>query len=263
MVNKHFIIMKNEEVVPGHRLMGIHAPEIAAQAVPGQFLHVRCRDGQDSMLRRPLSIHFVDKDKGFVYILYRIQGKGTTLLSGMNPGDSLDVIGPLGHGYTLPEAEERVAVVGGGIGTAPLFFLLEEIRKRTMGELDKVSVYFGVTTLSMLPGIDRVKAMGYPLHIATDDGTGDFKGTVIDLLMGSVGVSGVDRIYACGPMPMIKSLAGAVGPQVNAEVSVEALMGCGVGACLSCACSVKSGEGTRYAHACTDGPVFDLRELVL
>lgn len=177
----------------------------------------------------------------------------------------MDVLGPLGRGYTLPSAGETAAVIGGGIGAAPLFFLLGEIKRLSGGKTGGVSVFLGAAGRDLLPGAGLLREMGFSPEIATDDGSLGFKGTVVDLFREASGGRAFDRIYSCGPPPMIRELAGAVGPGPVVEVSLEERMGCGVGACLSCACRVKEGggKGFRYAHACTDGPVFNLRELVL
>ncbi|MFZ5633138.1 MAG: dihydroorotate dehydrogenase electron transfer subunit [Bacillota bacterium] len=264
MYNKKYLIIKQEELAPGHRLMCLDAPEIAYLAAPGQFLHVLCADGQDPLLRRPLSVHFADRERGRVYILYRVAGRGTAFLARRTAGDFADVMGPLGRGYTLPGCGERVAVVGGGIGAAPLFFLLGEIKKIYGGNTGGVSVFLGAATADALPWARWVRDMGFPLQIATGDGSAGFAGTVIDLLR-ERGDRQFDRVYACGPLPMVKELAAAVGPGPEVEVSIEERMGCGVGACLSCVCKVRAGEedAFRYAHVCKDGPVFNLRELVL
>jgi len=261
--NKKITVVRNEEVAPGCRLLCLEAPEIAAGAAPGQFMHLLCAGGQDPILRRPLSIHYADRESGQVYILYRVAGKGTALLARRGPGELLEVMGPLGRGYTLPAPGERVAVLGGGIGVAPLLFLIREIKRLYRGETGGVSVFLGAPAGASLLGAGQVLELGLDLHLATDDGSVGFKGNVVDLFRHSSGT--FDRVYACGPLPMLRALAGALSPGSRAEVSVEERMGCGVGACLSCACKVRSGPGAewRYAHVCTDGPVFDLRELVL
>ncbi len=262
--NKKYPVVKHEETAPGQRLLCLDAPEIALGSAPGQFLHVRCSEGRDPLLRRPISIHFAEREGGRVCILYRVAGRGTSLLARVAPGDHVDVLGPLGRGYTLPSAGERVAVVGGGIGAAPLFFLLAEMRKYYGRYLDRVSVFLGAHTLEALPGAALIREMGYHLDIATDDGSGGFKGTVADLFREASGNRTFDRVYACGPPPMLRVLAAAVGPGPAVEVSVEERMGCGVGACLSCACRVRSAGGAvEYAHVCRDGPVFNLKDLVL
>ncbi|MFZ5644451.1 MAG: dihydroorotate dehydrogenase electron transfer subunit [Bacillota bacterium] len=261
MVNNKYKIIKQEEVIPGHRLTCIEAPEIANIAVPGQFLHIRCGESHDPLLRRPISVHFVNREK--VYLLYRIAGKGTDLLARMRPGELLDVIGPLGKGYTLPEKGESVAVLGGGIGIAPLFFLLSQIKKIYGTGLENLNVYFGAATADALPCVDQIMTMGFNVKIATDDGSGGFKGNVLEMAEEELKSNKPARIYSCGPLPMLKGLLALTGDRKGIEVSVEELMGCGLGACLSCICKVKGAEDEyKYAHVCRDGPVFDLRELV-
>lgn len=260
-----FRILKNEETIPGHRLMIVDAPGISAAAAPGQFLHLRCSDSTDPLLRRPVSIHRVERDKGLTHMLYRVAGRGTTLLAGKMPGEYLDVMGPLGKGFTLPLPGERVAVVGGGIGAAPLFFLVEELIKECPPN-NKVAFLLGAASASQLPPAGVLHSPGLEVHTATDDGSAGYHGTVTALLESRInsGPEGFDRIYACGPAPMLRSLvrmAGSLG--IPGQVSLEERMGCGVGACLSCACKIKdrSADGFLYKHACTDGPVFDMREV--
>lgn len=250
------------EVIPGHRVMGLEAPELAMAAVPGQFLHVRCSDSLDPLLRRPISVYSADRERGTVYILYRIAGKGTELLSRVRKGELVDVMGPLGSGYTLPKKGEGVAVLGGGVGIAPLCFLLAEIKKLYGPE--KVSVFLGAANYTAIPAVDQVRDMGFAVNIATDDGSGGFKGNVVQLADEVLGGSYPERVYACGPLPMLKGLARRLGDHPAAEVSMEEHMACGVGACLSCICRLRAdGEEPRYAHVCKDGPVFRLKELEL
>ncbi|MFZ5596140.1 MAG: dihydroorotate dehydrogenase electron transfer subunit [Bacillota bacterium] len=262
MFVKKYAIVEHGEVMPGHRLLCLDAPGPASASSPGQFLHVRCSDALDPLLRRPFSIHYADREKGRVYILYKIAGRGTALMAEKRPGDFLDVMGPLGKGYTLPGRGERVAVVGGGMGAAPLFFLLREIRNLYGDETGKVSVFLGAATGELVPGRGMVEAMGFSLEKATDDGSDGFKGSVVDLFAIAQEKEIFDRVYACGPAAMLKKLSSVVRPETRAEVSLEERMGCGVGACLSCACEVKKASGkTVNAHICTDGPVFDIKEL--
>ena len=262
MFSKKLRVVKNEEVIPGHRVMVLEAPELAMAAAPGQFLHVRCSDSLDPLLRRPISVFFADRERGTVYMLYRIAGKGTELLSRVKKGELVDVMGPLGRGYTLPQKGEGAVVLGGGIGIAPLYFLLAEIGK--LHGRDSVSVFLGAATYAAIPVLNQVRDMGFAVHTATDDGSGGFKGNVVQLAEEVLGGRYPDRVYACGPLPMLKSLAQRLGDHPAAEVSMEEHMACGVGACLSCICRVRAeGEEPGYAHVCKDGPVFKLKELVL
>jgi dihydroorotate dehydrogenase electron transfer subunit len=259
-----FRIIKQEEVAPGHCLMSLDAPEIASRAAPGQFLHLRCADTQDPLLRRPISIHYADRERGLVYILYRVAGRGTALLARRAPGDCLDVMGPLGKGFSLPSGKEKTAVIGGGMGVAPLFFLLKEIEVIYRHDSGRAAVFIGAATSGALLGVKEFGNTGFPVYIATDDGSAGFNGNVVDLFRRTAGGNGFDRVYACGPLPMLISLAAGIRPGQIAEVSVEERMGCGVGACLSCACRVRGrgGEDFRYAHVCRDGPVFNLNDLM-
>lgn len=264
MYNNKYTIEKNQEIITGHYLMGFKSREIADNAVPGQFLHVKCSEGLDPILRRPLSIHFVEADKGLVYILYRVSGRGTSLLSKMKPGEQIDVLGPLGKGYTLPQKGESIAVLGGGIGAAPLFFLLSEIKKEYDSKLESVSVLLGAANGDMILGADKLAAMGFSVHIATDDGSRGFKGTVVDLYLQVASDNKPQRVYACGPKIMLKGLAAVVEPSIRTEISIEEYMGCGLGVCLSCVCKIRGPKGEPVnAHVCTDGPVFDLKRVII
>lgn len=277
LLHQQFTITKNQEILPGHRLMAVLAPELVDLARPGQFLHIRCSASVDPLLRRPVSIHAVSREKGLLYLLYRVVGKGTALLARRLPGEELDIIGPLGNGFTLPQPGEQVAVVGGGIGTAPLFFLAQEIIQRRErnpagpavgaenygGEIP-VQFFLGAATKDLLPAVEQITALGVPAHTATDDGSAGFHGTVAALLEMRLEYDKFHRIYACGPTPMLRALAGIIVPRgIPAQVSLEERMGCGVGACLSCACKIKvsGADGFEYKHACTDGPVFNLGEV--
>ncbi len=263
MYNNTYKVEKNQELVSGHFLLGIKAPEIVSTAKPGQFLHIKCNDLMEPILRRPLSIHCMDRAENIVYVFYRVVGRGTSLLAKIKPGESLDVLGPLGRGFTLPCKGERVAVLGGGMGTAPLVFLLEEIREIYQEEINKVSVFLGAVHKDYLVAENKIIDMGFAVYSATDDGSGSIKGTVLDLYQQRI-KSSPHRIYACGPQPMLKGLSYIADPGVDVEISVEEYMGCGLGACLSCACEMTDSTGKAVsAHVCVDGPVFNLKEIIL
>jgi dihydroorotate dehydrogenase electron transfer subunit len=274
---KKFSIVQNDETAPGYRLMCLQAPEIAMDAKPGQFLHVRCAESTDPLLRRPISIHSVQRDTGLIFMFYRIAGRGTSLLAAMQKGQEIDVLGPLGRGFELPGPGERVAVVGGGIGAAPLFFLAEEIiagHEHSAGAAGgdafplQVNYYLGAATAGMLPPTAVLADSGILVHLATDDGSVGFHGTVAGLLKQHLDSQGdrsqFHRIYACGPEPMLRVINDMASSRgIAGQVSLEERMGCGVGACLSCACKIKniSGSGFTYKHACSDGPVFNIGEV--
>ncbi|RJQ27737.1 MAG: dihydroorotate dehydrogenase electron transfer subunit [Peptococcaceae bacterium] len=236
--------------------MLLQAPEAAGRAGPGQFVHVRCGFSADPLLRRPLSVHDVDRGEGTLTLLYRVAGRGTALLAGLEPGAGISLMGPLGRGFSLPEADLRVALVAGGIGVAPLYFLLKELVSRNFF----VHVLVGAQTAEDLLLEDDFQSFGGRASFATDDGSRGYKGRVTGLLEPLLASGDIDLVYACGPPAMLKRVAGLLtGAGVPGEVSLERHMGCGVGACLSCVCKVRSGA---YRRVCADGPVFPVEEVV-
>lgn len=243
--------------------MELHAPDVAAQARPGQFLHVSVhRMGEppryDPLLRRPFSVHGADAVRGTVVLLYRVAGRGTALLAQRKEGDLLDVLGPLGRGFSLPPGGSRVALVAGGMGLAPLYFLAGELLRSG----SEVHFLMGARRLEELHLIGDLLALAkrepaFKPFFATDDGSYGFSGPVTGLLETFLAREGVDRAYACGPKPMLREVVKLLARfGVPGEVSLEEHMGCGVGACLSCACRVREAGGFSYRRVCADGPVF-------
>lgn len=249
-------VMKQEEIMPGFYRMTFSAGEVAKLAKPGQFLHVRCDNVLDPLLRRPVSIHAVDREKGEVFLFYRVVGKGTALLAEKEKGDKLNLLGPLGNGFTVPEGGAGIAVVAGGIGIAPLYFFLQELS----GLKIYANVFLGASTKEQLFFAGEIKALGHCVQTATDDGTAGYHGNVVDLF----GQSPAERVYACGPAGMLKKLCRIIkNLNIYGEVSLEERMGCGVGACLSCVCKTAGGgENYRCRRVCVDGPVFPAGEVV-
>lgn len=246
--------------------MTLEAPEIASSAIPGQFMQVRCSDGADPLLRRPLGVHRV-KDKR-IEILYEVVGKGTGILSRRKSGESLDVLGPLGSGFSLPQVADdgrRTAIlIAGGIGVAPLVFLAEELARKKI----KIMVLIGAKTKEMILCEKDFRETGAEVHIATDDGSLGCKGFVSELLKRQLSIikGRLSAAYACGPNPMFKCIAGMCEKhKIKCEVLLEERMACGIGACLGCAVKVKkpgSKQGFIYKLACKDGPVFNASEIV-
>lgn len=219
-------------------------PEIA----PGQFAQVRVDGSPSTYLRRPISIHDVDSDKNEIVLLVQMVGEGTRHLGTTNVGESINIVLPLGNGYTLPEKEERVLLVGGGIGIAPLYCL---------GKCMNVKPAFllGGKKASDLVRLEAYRALG-DTFVTTEDGSLGEKGMVT---MHSVWKEReFDKIYVCGPKRMMMAVADiAKANDVWCEVSLEHLMACGLGACLCCV------EDTVDGHLCVckEGPVFNIRRL--
>jgi len=237
-----------EKLAEGLWLFSLEAPLLARSARPGQFVHVRVGSTADPLLRRPFSIHRVDREKGLVRLLVREKGRGTRLLTGET---HLDLLGPLGHGFTLPDRECSVAVVSGGMGAAPLVFLLDELTGCD------VRVFAGAQTRSFLAALPSLAA-AFSCYPATDDGSLGYHGPVTDLFRAAAENRRPDLTYACGPEGMLRALAGILRDlDLPGQFSLEAHLACGVGACQGCAVRTKDG----YRLVCSDGPVFAAGEV--
>lgn len=243
-------VASNRVVARGTYLMWLDAPAIAATAAPGQFAMLRCGEGLERVLRRPLSIH--DVHGQLVAFLYRVMGPGTEWLS-RRERDVIDVLGPLGTGFSIARGSRKLLLVAGGIGVAPLRFLAE----RAVAAGKDVTLLLGSRSSAELYPAGLLPR-GLHIQTATEDGSRGEKGLVTAMLPRFA--AGVDQVLACGPEAMYRALRDErdkLPSRVPVQVSLEARMGCGVGACLSC--SVKTRRGTE--HVCKDGPVFDLDDI--
>ena len=244
-------VKSNSELMPRTRLVWLDAPGIAELARPGQFVMVRCGEGHDPLLRRPLSIHRVDST-GRVALLFEVVGRGTSWLSGRAEGDIVDLMGPLGSGFLVKPAAKNLLLVAGGIGIAPLAFLAEE----ATGLGRTVTVLLGAGKATQLcPGSQL--PTGISIVKGTEDGSEGRKGLVTQIVGEFVGQA--DQVFACGPAAMYRSMTKLdclKGKSV--QVSLEERMACGVGACYGC--TVKTRMGLK--QVCQDGPVFDLADIV-
>lgn len=235
--------------------------ELAASIQPGQFVHMSIPTLRDHILRRPFSIYATDPARDRVEILYQAVGIGTAEMTRWGGGQPTTLIGPVGHGWTIPASVERVLLVGAGVGAAPLFMLYEELARR---DID-VEVVLGATSADALVCHDRYRAVcGCEPAVSTDDGSLGHKGfcteVAADLIDGSI-ASGepFDQIYVCGPEPVMRIVSrkcGDVG--IPCQVSMERRMACGLGACLSCV--IDTVDGKR--RTCVDGPVFPAEEVI-
>ena len=247
-----------EELAEDIYKMTVESEYIAENAAPGQFVNIKCCDGTQALLRRPVSICSVDRESGCYDILFQKKGGGTGLLAQKRPGDGLDVMGPLGNGFDLDVKYKRIAVIGGGIGIFPLLFLLNESKSTVK------RVYLGFRTRKLIVLEDEFKSSSSKLEITTDDGSYGEHGFVTDLLKRDILSEKFDMIYACGPTPMLKRVAETANLNgISCQVSLEQRMGCGFGACLVCACKTHAENGDwKYSHVCKDGPVFDSRTVI-
>ena len=231
--------------------MSLHAPGIAANAVPGQFVMVYLDKGEH-LLPRPISINNADKAAGVIRLVYVAVGAGTRIMSEWPAGHTLRVTGPLGNGFDLENfrAGEKVALVGGGFGAAPLYFLALELSKRGVN----MDVFLGFRKDT--PALTKsFEALADSITIATEDGSSGLKGYVTDFLPETPDYS---SILSCGPAPMLKALSQyAKTAAIPCQVSVEERMACGIGACKGCVVRTMAG----YQLCCQVGPVFDSQEV--
>lgn len=247
-------VIAKEEVIPGVFSLTIISPEISRNAKPGQFVHLTCNHNREFMLRRPFSIHRVVPGRAFE-ILFQVVGKGTEVLSKVRIHDILNVIGPLGNGFTYSEKISSALLIAGGLGVAPLIYLAEELTSMQV----KLYPMLGAQTKTKLVRYIDFKRMGKKTYAATEDGSFGHEGTVVDLLNRTIHQLRPGIIYACGPVPMLKRIAQTADDfGVECQVSLETKMACGVGVCLGCACVTKQG----YKMVCKDGPVFNARDIL-
>jgi dihydroorotate dehydrogenase electron transfer subunit len=231
---------------------------IAQAAKPGQFLHIKIPKDYSLLLRRPISIHDTDKTHR-VELIYRVVGEGTKVLSSVKPGDQLDVLGPLGNGFTMPPGTKSVSIVGGGCGIAPLKFAINkwsDLNFTTfLGFRDKQAAY----------EVQEFQKISDVLYVTSDDGSIGKKALVTQVLEEELKRKIPDLMLACGPIPMLKVVQQLADDyRVPCQISLEERMGCGIGGCLVCSCAVRTGQGDwEYKRVCSDGPVFWSREVIL
>jgi dihydroorotate dehydrogenase electron transfer subunit len=256
-------VLSNTPVGPGYYRIKLSCHRQYTKAVPGQFVMVRLIPQMDPLLPRPFSIHRLTRQDGLVTgveLLFKVVGKGTHALSLKKPGDYLDLAGPLGNGYSLPAKAKHIKIVAGGIGVAPMIFLLDFL-KESSHDLANVQIFLGGKSKADLLCLNDFSTFGVPVYATTDDGSSGDQCLVTDPLEFAVAANPPDIIYACGPMDMLACIAGIADKyRIACQVSIETMMACGMGACLGCAVARRN-QSDSYFHACLDGPVFDIQEL--
>lgn len=256
-MNFNVDVERAEKLAEDICFLRLKSDRIAEKAAPGQFVNIRCSNGPDAYLRRPVSFLRADPEAKTFDIVFMVRGKGTRLLSGYGTGDVIDCMGPLGKGFTLPVKGEKICVVGGGIGIFPLLFLLE----RSIDVYKTAFLGFRTKELVVLKK-DFEKASDR-LIISTDDGSFGANGLITKPFLQYLETEKPDRVYTCGPLPMMKTVAEICTDKgIFCEVSMEQRMGCGIGACLVCSCKVKHNDDYEYERTCRDGPVFRAERVV-
>lgn len=242
-----------KELQPGIFDFTVECREFASEAQPGQFAHLLV---PGKTLRRPISICDADPERGTLRLVFQIRGEGTEVLSRFQEGQTLDILAPLGHGFTLGNPSRQAVFVGGGIGVPPLLMAAKPFGKNA-------TVILGFRSRNAVILKEDFEKAGCRVILCTDDGSEGLHGLVTEPLKEVLGEK-KDTVFACGPTPMLRGVAKeAKSREIPCQLSLEERMGCGVGACLVCACKIKKADGEEtYLHVCKDGPVFNAEEVV-
>lgn len=250
-------VIDNEILAKDIFRLKIESDSLTQIANVGQFVNIKCSNGLEHLLRRPISLMDVDKENGTFDLGFQVKGEGTKFLSEKKKGDSLDIIGPSGNYFDLNSDYKKVAIIGGGIGVFPLYYLLKNLKSC------KKDVFLGFRQKQYVIMEDEFKMFSDDLYIGTDDGSYGYKGFIINYFKMMLEKNRYDIIYACGPTLMLKGISNlAKDFNINCQISLEQRMGCGIGACLVCACKIKMGKKWEYKHVCKDGPVFWSDEVI-
>ncbi len=241
-------LIKKEETAENIFDFVLECPQLAEKAKAGQFAHIAV---PGKTLRRPISI--CDADERNIRIVFQIKGEGTEILSKSKVGDFIDILAPLGHGFDIPKGK-RIAFVGGGIGVPPMLFSAKQA--------DDAVAVLGFRNKKAVILTEDFKKVCSEVFVATDDGSFGIHGFTSDILRNII--NDIDMVYACGPMPMLKVIAEICKEHNKpCQVSLEERMGCGIGACLVCACKTLDKDGNiEHSHVCKKGPVYNAEEVV-
>lgn len=248
---KDLKITSVESLHPRFVLIKLKSDEALPEIKPGQFVEVKVEGSASTFLRRPISINYVDKENSEIWLLVQLVGNGTRAMARLNEGDSLNVLFPLGNGFAAPKKGEKVLLVGGGVGVAPLL----EYGKALKEAGAKPVFLLGARTKTDLMQLDLFGKYG-DVYITTEDGTEGEKGFVTQHSV--LTKESFDRISTCGPKPMMVAIAKfAKANSISCEVSLENMMACGLGACLCCVEKTVKGN----VCVCKEGPVFNINDL--
>jgi dihydroorotate dehydrogenase electron transfer subunit len=260
MLNDPAALIVRKKTWNGYVLLKLKSPRVARRAKPGQFLMVRVSDQPYPLLRRPLSIH--EREGDGIEIFFTRAGVGTGILADRKPGETLDIIGPLGKGFAIGRGlkGKKVVLVGGGRGIAPLYFLAKELQAKGA----RPRVFYGGKTEADVPLLGKFARLKTEVFVSTDDGSVGYHGIVTDMLEKELKrAARPAQIFACGPDPMMRRVAEAAAERrIPTRLSLEAVMGCGIGACWGCVKKIRRGETAAWLKICEEGPVFDASEVI-
>lgn len=252
-------VLSYKKVGDEYHSLTVVAPGIADAARPGQFLNFRPPPDRAFIFRRPLSIYRINRRGDWaatIEVIFDIRGPGTAALATLRPHDTVDLVGPIGRGFTIPTKQHSCLLVGGGVGATPLFFLADEL----LAAGKRVDILWGASRAARLVNPIDAKRLGAVAEFATDDGSVGHQGLVTDLLPGMIEHCSTEVVYACGPRAMLTEVTRiTIGHGIPVQVAMEELMGCGIGVCMTCITPVWSKEGTEVVNVrtCVDGPVFN------
>jgi len=263
LIDEEAKIVSHVAAGPGYRFLVVAAPKLAAELVPGQFVHVKVPGLEASALRRPFSVFDADPAAGTVTVMYKIVGRGTEVLAKATVGETIMVLGPLGHGFPVA-CKGTPLLVGGGYGVAPLHFLA----KRMVAAGLKPILFEGGRTQGDLLALDQFAALGVDVRTATNDGSAGVKGFVTepldDALIELREKGEKFELFTCGPDGLLKAVSQrALGTDSPGWISMDRHMICGVGACFACIQKIRQPNGTVFnARCCVNGPVFRAEDIV-
>jgi len=261
-------VRKNRRIQSLYFILGVHCPPIANHIKPGQFIMLKVSEDSSPLLRRPFSVyknypenHPEKEKRGCLFIYYKKVGKGTQKMTTLKKGQKLNLIGPLGKGFTLPPlpSSANIILIGGGVGIVSLYPIAEALKNR------KLFVFIGGKTQDDILCLEDFKKFNSKISVSTENGSLGYRGTVVDLFSSQrklFGKNGKYYIYSCGPVAMLKALAGIVKfKNFICQVSLETRMGCGFGACWGCVIKTNHPR-TPYQRVCKEGPVFSLKDIL-
>lgn len=246
-------VIENREINKGYHLMKVKSKKLSESSNPGQFFMIKMKN-EITILRRPISIHSVDKNTGIIEFYYEVKGRGSEELSKLKIDESINIQGPLGNGFTNDYDGKNVLVVGGGMGLAPLKYLIDQL-----SEKNNIFLIAGGRGKDALDIISNFNLKGEKLYLTTDDGSIGRKGNVIEVMRNVLDKEKIDVVISCGPYKMMELVTEiAIEKDIFCEISLEERMACGVKACVGC--SIKTLDGMK--KVCHDGPVFNGKTIV-
>ena len=261
-------VIANRRLSADYNVLSFAAPAIAATARPGQFVMIKTSGGQDPLLRRPFSIFEILRDESGspsgISIFNKRIGVGTSLLSRVEAGARLPVLGPLGRPFEPVDPPAEAWMIAGGVGLAPFVTLAAAL---AAGKTP-ATLFYGARRAEELYCVDLFEALGVTLVLATEDGSAGVRGRVTNPLEAALQARPLGnpvKLYVCGPTPMMRACAALAATHGRAcDVSLEQVMGCGLGGCYSCVVLARGADGgpNHHTRTCIDGPVFDAQRVV-